>query len=66
MNRLEMRLAEKSDWVKVFDPRDSTVFVASNDPLNIGEQVRIDLTLGEATRVILRERPLALLQAAEA
>jgi len=55
--RFELRLEEKSEWVKVFDPRDSTIFVRSEDPPNIGDKARVDLTLGrdgEGPKVILR------------
>ncbi len=55
--RFEIRLDEKSDWVKVFDPRDSTVFVAADDPPNVGEEARVDMCIGaegEGPKVILR------------
>lgn len=57
MVRFEIRLGEKADWVKVFDPRDSTIFVACDEPPNVGEEVRVDLTIGrdgEGPKVILR------------
>jgi Tfp pilus assembly protein PilZ len=58
--RFDLRLADKTDWVKVFDPRDSTVFVATEAPPEIGRVVRIDLALGEAgPRVILRGKVIS-------
>lgn len=55
-----MALPEKGDWVKVFDPRDSTIFVAEDPPPDIGEQVRIDLMVGElGPKVILRGKVIA-------
>lgn len=57
MIRFELRLDEKSDWVKVFDPRDSTVFVANDHPPDVGQKARVDLTIGpdgEGPKVILR------------
>ena len=41
----------------MFDPRDSTIFVQHNDPPDVGQQARIDLTIGgegEGPKVILR------------
>jgi Tfp pilus assembly protein PilZ len=58
--RFDLRLADKTDWVKVFDPRDSTVFVATEAPPEIGRVARIDLALGEAgPRVILRGKVIS-------
>jgi uncharacterized protein (TIGR02266 family) len=55
--RVQLNLAEKSDWVKVFDPRDQTVFVAGTVAAKVGDVVRIDLTIAEGgPRVILRGR----------
>ena len=57
MLRVQLNLAEKSDWVKVFDPRDQTVFVAGTVAAKVGDVVRIDLTIAEGgPRVILRGR----------
>jgi hypothetical protein len=53
--RLDLRLGEKTEWVKIFDPRDTTVFVPSDDPPLIGDYVRLDLMGGvSGPRVILR------------
>ena len=58
--RYDLRLGDKAEWIKVFDPRDSTIFMASNDPASIGDQVRIDLTVGDSgPRVILRGKVIA-------
>lgn len=55
-----MVLSDKGDWVKVFDPRDSTIFVARDAPPAIGEQIRIDLMVGtQGPRVILRGKVIA-------
>lgn len=56
MHRIVLRLDSPAEWIKVFDPRDGTVFVASPAALPaIGTDVRIDLTCGdEGPRVILR------------
>ena len=55
-----MVLPDKGDWVKVFDPRDSTIFVPRDTPPAIGEQVRIDLIVGTSgPRVILRGKVIA-------
>ena len=60
MRRIDFKLADKADWVKVFDPRDSTIFVAQEDPAHVGEQIRIDLVVGAAgPRVILRGKVIA-------
>ncbi len=44
--RLELRLTSQAEWIKVFDPRDWTVFVATNDPAEQGATLRIDLDVG--------------------
>jgi hypothetical protein len=55
--RVQLNLADKSDWVKVFDPRDQTVFVAGSVAAKVGEVVRIDLAIANGgPRVILRGR----------
>jgi Tfp pilus assembly protein PilZ len=58
--RIIVELADKSDWVKVFDPRDCTIFVASDNPPEVGVQTRVDVTIGrEGPRVILHGRVIA-------
>lgn len=50
--RLELRLASQSDWIKIFDPRDWTVFVPTDaaapaaPAAEPGSTVRIDLDVG--------------------
>ena len=45
-SRLELRLTSQSEWIKIFDPRDWTVFVASDEKLEQGASLRIDLDVG--------------------
>jgi len=51
--RLELRLANQAEWVKIFDPRDWTVFVPTAEPLAMDAPVRIDLDVG-GWMVVLR------------
>ena len=51
--RLELRLSSHSEWIKIFDPRDWTVFVPSPEPVDNGVTLRIDLDVG-GWRVTLR------------
>jgi hypothetical protein len=44
--RLELQLSHQSDWIKIFDPRDWTIFVPSGDAVEHGTEVRIDLDVG--------------------
>ncbi|MFT3694705.1 MAG: PilZ domain-containing protein [Kofleriaceae bacterium] len=44
--RLELKLGNHSEWIKIFDPRDWTVFVPSDEPIDNGSQLRIDLDVG--------------------
>jgi uncharacterized protein (TIGR02266 family) len=58
--RIDLRLSSQADWIKVFDPRDGTVFVPMANPVPIGEGVRIDLVVGDAgPSVILRGQVVA-------
>jgi len=58
--RLTVDLADKADWVKVFDPRDCTIFVAVDQPPEVGMQTRIDVAIGAGgPRVILHGRVIA-------
>jgi Tfp pilus assembly protein PilZ len=52
-NRLELRLTDHSEWIKIFDPRDWTVFVACEDPADNGSVLRIDLDI-DGWHVVLR------------
>ena len=55
MRRIDFRLGDKSDWVKVFDPRDCSLYVACDAPPSIGDQVRVDLAIAESgPRIIFR------------
>jgi uncharacterized protein (TIGR02266 family) len=44
--RLELRLNNQSEWIKIFDPRDWTVFVPTDDTVENGSTLRIDLNVG--------------------
>jgi Tfp pilus assembly protein PilZ len=53
--RLSLPLADKAEWVKVFDPRGGGVFVATPTPPDVGSEVRVDLTIANGgPRVILK------------
>ncbi len=54
MSRLELPLSSKADWVKVFDPRGSVLFVATPNPPAVGTEARVDLSVSAVgPRVIL-------------
>jgi Tfp pilus assembly protein PilZ len=61
--RLGLRLSNQHEWIKIFDPRDWTIFVASEQAIEDGEPLRIDLDVGgwlvtlRGTVVGLREEP---------
>ncbi len=67
--RLELRLSSQSEWIKIFDPRDWTVFVPTSEPLDNGASLRIDLDVGgwlvtlRGIVVGLREEPPGMLVA---
>jgi Tfp pilus assembly protein PilZ len=44
--RLELRLSSQADWIKIFDPRDWTIFVPTAEVVETGTSVRIDLDVG--------------------
>ncbi|HET7501814.1 MAG TPA: PilZ domain-containing protein [Kofleriaceae bacterium] len=44
--RLDLHLTSHSEWIKMFDPRDWTVFVPASEPVEQGSSVRIDLDVG--------------------
>src|SRR3954464_10909701 len=44
--RLELRLSHQSEWIKIFDPRDWTIFVPTGDAVAHSTDVRIDLDVG--------------------
>jgi len=68
--RLELRLNSQSEWIKIFDPRDWTIFVPSDDTsIENGTQLRIDLDVGgwlvqlRGTVVGTRDEPSGLIVA---
>jgi uncharacterized protein (TIGR02266 family) len=53
--RLTLPLAEKSDWLRLFDPRGGGLFVPTPNPPAVGAEVRVDLTVTTGgPRVILK------------
>jgi hypothetical protein len=44
--RLELRLGSQSEWIKIFDPRDWTIFVPTEEDVPNGAVLRIDLDVG--------------------
>lgn len=44
--RLELRLSTQAEWIKIFDPRDWTIFVPATQTIAEGESLRIDLDVG--------------------
>jgi hypothetical protein len=67
--RLELRLSSQTEWIKIFDPRDWTVFVPTDEPVENGANVRIDLDVGgwlvtlRGTVVGTREEPRGMIVA---
>ena len=67
--RLELRLNLQSEWIKIFDPRDWTVFVPTEEPIDNGAPLRIDLDVGgwlvslQGTVVGSREEPTGVIVA---
>jgi len=67
--RLELRLGSQSEWIKIFDPRDWTIFVPSDELLDNGTQLRLDLDVGgwtvtlRGTVVGTREEPSGVIVA---
>ena len=61
--RLELRLSNQSEWIKIFDPLNWTVFVPSDQKIENGANVRIDLDVSnwlvslKGTVVQLRSDP---------
>lgn len=54
MLRLDLRLTAASDWIRVFDSRDGTLFVAKTPVPAVGSPVRVDVIVGtQGPRVIL-------------
>jgi Tfp pilus assembly protein PilZ len=44
--RLELRLNNQSEWIRIFDPRDWTIFVPTESAIDTGSTLRIDLDVG--------------------
>jgi uncharacterized protein (TIGR02266 family) len=44
--RLELKLTNQAEWIKIFDPRDWTVFVPTDKQIESGAALRIDLDVG--------------------
>jgi Tfp pilus assembly protein PilZ len=44
--RLELRLTTQAEWIKIFDPRDWTIFVPTPELVENGANLRIDLDVG--------------------
>ena len=69
--RLELRLGSQTEWIKIFDPRDWTVFVPTSegDAIVNGTQLRIDMDVGgwlvtlRGTVVGTREEPAGIVVA---
>lgn len=58
--RINLKLDDKGDWVKLFQPRDATIFVAVDAPPEIGCSVRLDIIVGSGgPKVILRGKVIA-------
>jgi Tfp pilus assembly protein PilZ len=67
--RLELRLGSQTEWIKIFDPRDWTVFVPTGEAIDNGTQLRIDMDVGgwlvtlRGTVVGTREEPAGIVVA---
>jgi Tfp pilus assembly protein PilZ len=67
--RLELRLNSHSEWIKIFDPRDWTIFVPSDEAIENGASLRVDLDVGgwlvtlRGTVVGSREEPAGVVVA---
>lgn len=58
--RINLTLKDKGDWVKLYQPRDATIFVATEDPPQIGSPVRLDVVVGAGgPKVIFRGKVIA-------
>ena len=57
---MNLTLDDKGDWVKLFQPRDATIFVATDDPPQIGSPVRLDIIVGSGgPKVIFRGKVIS-------
>ena len=58
--RIELRLEQKSDWVKIFEPRDCTIFIPAETLPQVGAEIRCDLSIADSgPRIILRGRVIS-------
>lgn len=58
--RINLKLEDKGEWVKLFNPRDATIFVASDAPPKIGSIIRLDLVVGTGgPKVIFRGKVIS-------
>jgi len=58
--RIDLKLKDKGDWVKLFQPRDATIFVASESPPEIGTAIRLDIIVGVGgPKVIFRGKVIS-------
>lgn len=57
--RITLKLEDKSDWVKVFNPSDRTIFIVCDDPPAIGTRVRVDLHIAGGPKTIFRGKVIA-------
>lgn len=44
--RLELQLSSQSDWLRLFDPRDWTLLIPTEDRIAKGAAIRLDLDVG--------------------
>ena len=60
MLRVELRLVDRAEWVKLFDPHDSTLFIKDANPPRVGQEIRVDLFAGDdGPHIILRGNVIA-------
>lgn len=58
--RISLTLADKGGWVQLFNPRNATIFVATDSPPAIGDSVRVDLIVGSGgPKIIFRGQVIA-------
>lgn len=58
--RISLTLADKGAWVQLFNPRNATIFVATDSPPAIGDSVRVDLVVGRGgPKIIFRGQVIA-------
>ncbi len=57
--QITLTLEDKSDWVKIFNPSDRTVFVACDSPPEIRSVLRLDLIIPDGPKTIFRGKVIA-------